>query len=179
MTSIDNGGVIWIGFLLEGSMFRTFLNKVSISPLKNYWKIVLNWLIDYMSAVLALLKQLNHVQNQPNILLMLATFQVLISYTFFTNSVSSGFFTSSTCPGSFSMLYNVTVSLIWHRDVRKRQINIETMLCKPRFEITISISKRLPIWVLTSATLDKVKSILKHRENTVSQGLHLNDKKIA
>ena len=161
-------------------MFRTFLNKVSISPLKNYWKIVLNWLIDYISAVLALLKQLNHVQNQPNILLMLATFQVLISYTFFTNSVSSGFFTSSTCPGSFSMLCNVAVSLIWHCDVRKRQIIIETMLCKPRFEITISNQiKSLPIWVLTSATLDKVKSILKHRENTVSQGLHLNEKKIA
>lgn len=32
--------------------------------------------------------------------------------------------------------------------------------------------------MLTSATLDKVKSILKHRENTISQGLHLNDKKM-
>ena len=119
-------------------MFRTFLNKLSISPLKNYWKIVLNWLIDYISAVFALLKQLNHVQNQPNILLMLATFQVLISYTFFTDSVSSRLVTSSTCPRSFSMLCNVAVSLIWHCNVRKPQINIETMLCKSTFEKTIS-----------------------------------------
>ena len=62
------------------------------------------------------------------------------------------------CSGCF----NVAVRLIWRRDVRQRQINVETTLCTSTLEFTTlnNVVSILSILTLIWTTLDNVKTTM-------------------